>query len=577
MAESDSLKTTKKNIENVMQKKKKTNGSKKSSNEKSSGKQAPDTETESELFRNRTARNPKGEAVTLTKTDIKRLEKTYYKEGYTLGRDALYGVLKDKYPDDKPPTKRGILAWLKQQELHQLYLATRNSDSAVSFSPYKPLDSLSADLIDFTNKPAQQYRYILVVIDNYSRYMFAEAITGKKARKTAKAMEKILDRIKKEYDETPSYILSDDGSEFKAEYVKMLESRDIEKRRTIGGAPQSNGMAERANGKLKMLLSMNKEIFRGSWKSNLEKCVDIYNDYVNRTTGFKPSVAIKFTDKEAADAKRLRENVKKVQRAEKRSSIPNFEVGDKVRVKISKGKLDKMSTPNWSAKIWEIKKVLQAESTVNTKYQVSGMDADKRYARSDLQRIWGGKSDPIPVRPMTKKEQAVEDEVVADYTRGAKKRKKAQEKKEEGDEPRRRSSRNREAEEDEDMPSQDFEDLQVGMLIPGKTGDAVGKRKLRRSTRVSPLTAAGVKSLRGKEIDKIVGSEMMKDKRTGREMIHIKIRWKGLGPEHDSWDTVNSMKHHGAWQKYSDIRYREIREEYAKRRKADLKKKNQSQ
>ena len=88
MAESDSLKTTKKNIENVMQKKKKTNGSKKSSNEKSSGKQAPDTETESELFRNRTARNPKGEAVTLTKTDIKRLEKTYYREGFAKDKHA---------------------------------------------------------------------------------------------------------------------------------------------------------------------------------------------------------------------------------------------------------------------------------------------------------------------------------------------------------------------------------------------------------------------------------------------------------------------------------------------------------
>ena len=76
---------------------KKTNGSKKSK-EKSSGKQAPDTKTtESELFVNRTNTYPKGEKVRLTKTDIERLEETYYKEGYTLGRDALYGVLKDEY------------------------------------------------------------------------------------------------------------------------------------------------------------------------------------------------------------------------------------------------------------------------------------------------------------------------------------------------------------------------------------------------------------------------------------------------------------------------------------------------
>ena len=473
-----------------MASKEKTNGSKKSK-EKSSGKQAPDTKTtESELFVNRTNTYPEGEKVRLTKTDIERLEETYYKEGYTLGRDALHGVLKEKYKN--PPPKRGVMAWLKQQELHQLYLQTKNTDSAVSFSPYKPLDSLSADLIDFTNKPAQQYRYILVVVDNFSRFMFAEAMTSKKAETTAKAMAKILDRIKEEYKEKPEYILSDDGSEFKGAYIKLLEDRKISKRRTIAGAPQSNGMAERANGKLKMLLSMNKEIFRGSWKTNLNKCVNIYNDYVNRTTGFKPSVAIGFTDKKAEEAKRLRHNVKMVQRREDRKKMPDFKVGDRVRVKIPKGKLDKMSTPNWSSKIHTISKVLKADKTVNTKYHVSGMDADKRYSRSDLQRIWQGKSVPIEdyKRKKTKKEQEEDEEVVADRTRGAKKRSSPVE---------------------EEVP-------------------------LRRSSRIK----------KGKEIERVVDARL----KDGR--LEIRIRWKGLGEEDDTWDPVNSMTHEDVWQKYID-------------------------
>ena len=117
------------------------------------------------------------ENVRMRKLDIERLNTVYYKEGYTLGRDTLYDIMKQKYKD--PPTKRGIMAWLKEQKLHQLYLQTKQVDSVQSFKPYKPLNSLSADLIDFTNKPAQLFRYILVVVDNFSRFMFSRALTSK--------------------------------------------------------------------------------------------------------------------------------------------------------------------------------------------------------------------------------------------------------------------------------------------------------------------------------------------------------------------------------------------------------------
>ena len=43
--------------------------------------------------------------------------------------------------------------------------------------PRRPFHSLSLDLIDKSNKPSYnkglQYRYILVIIDNFSRYIFA--------------------------------------------------------------------------------------------------------------------------------------------------------------------------------------------------------------------------------------------------------------------------------------------------------------------------------------------------------------------------------------------------------------------
>ena len=41
--------------------------------------------------------------MVLTDKDIARLSKLYYEEGYTLGRDAIYSVLKKEYK--KPPSK----------------------------------------------------------------------------------------------------------------------------------------------------------------------------------------------------------------------------------------------------------------------------------------------------------------------------------------------------------------------------------------------------------------------------------------------------------------------------------------
>ena len=126
----------------------------------------------------------------------KRMKKLYYEDGFTLGRDTLYSVLKEKFPND-PPSKKQVGTWLRNQKIQQLFRGARRSGGAGSFTPVRPWHSLSADLIDFTNKPAKQYRYILVVVDNFSRFMHTRKLTGKTAVKTAKAMGDIIDTIKK--------------------------------------------------------------------------------------------------------------------------------------------------------------------------------------------------------------------------------------------------------------------------------------------------------------------------------------------------------------------------------------------
>ena len=82
--------------------------------------------------------------------------------------------------------------------------------------------------------------------------MYCESITTKEPVKTTPAMEKILKQIFQEHKKTPKYIISDDGSEWKSIFDTMLKGYNIDRRRTLGGQPQANGLVERSNGKLKM-------------------------------------------------------------------------------------------------------------------------------------------------------------------------------------------------------------------------------------------------------------------------------------------------------------------------------------
>ena len=78
----------------------------------------------------------------------KILHKVYYTEGNFVGRDALLYLLKKRMPSNYP-SSRQIQAWLKKQELQQLYQGTRSGGGTDRFRPMKPWQNISMDLIDY--------------------------------------------------------------------------------------------------------------------------------------------------------------------------------------------------------------------------------------------------------------------------------------------------------------------------------------------------------------------------------------------------------------------------------------------
>ena len=351
-----------------------------------------------------------------------KILKTYYYElGYTYGRDALYYVLRKKYQAKSCPTKEEISEWMGNQKLVQLYKQTRGGGVSNSFQATAPFQNLSMDLIDWVNKPAKNYGYVLIVIDNFSRYMFTRPLTNKTPPVVAKAFAEIIADINKQFGKPKIVSVNcDDGGEFKGVMMPLLKGLGIRKIRTLGGHPEQNGLAERSVGKVKMVISKLKDIKGGSWLDHLKRGTELHNEQWNRGTGHSPVEAVLFTDKKRQSA--LRKHIKDAyQPKQNENFVPKreFEVGNKVRIKKNKGKLDKQSSPNWSADLYTIAHIIPSRGTMAEKYQIKEKDADLRYSRNDLQKVTQT-PDPIPERkkkPSTRQQVIVDELTTGAFTR----------------------------------------------------------------------------------------------------------------------------------------------------------------
>ena len=139
-------------------------------------------------------RQKRREPVEVSSRSAKMLKKAFYDENNMMGRDSLFYILKKQYPKTHP-TEDEIETWLKRQEVQQIYGATRKGGGSDRFYPTKPWANISIDLIDFSKKVGPgNMKCMLVVIDNFSRFMMTRPMVNKTAAITARHLESMLER-----------------------------------------------------------------------------------------------------------------------------------------------------------------------------------------------------------------------------------------------------------------------------------------------------------------------------------------------------------------------------------------------
>lgn len=185
------------------------------------------------------------------------------------------------------------------------------------------------------------YRYIVVCINCYSKYVYTRAVKSKTGVEVTNAMKSVIE----EAAYTPANLQSDQGKEFyNSTFQALMKKYEINHYSTY--STKKAAIVERVIRTLKN--SLYKEFSaRGSyrWLEILYSITKAYNNTKHRTIGMKPVNVKEDTDIKAYNYIKIAPKKRK------------FHLGDVVRISKYKNIFDKGYTPSWTTELFKIAKV----------------------------------------------------------------------------------------------------------------------------------------------------------------------------------------------------------------------------
>ena len=245
------------------------------------------------------------------------------------------------------------------------YYATNKTDV------YHIDDTWSVDILDLKDYGPENnrgYRYVLVIIDNFSKFGWTIPLKNKNAQTIKDSFENILMNSKRK----PNLIESDRGKEFyNNNFQDFLNKNNI--KLYSRNSSYRAVFAERFNRTIRDLLK--KPVFEkgdGNWIDILPTITKQYNNRIHSSTKLTPIQAS------------LKKNGGYVYKnlLDKRKRItPKFQLNDLVRTADLKKTFSKGDTTNWSYKLYKITEIIN--DTIPS-YKVDKLE--ERYNQSLLKK-----------------------------------------------------------------------------------------------------------------------------------------------------------------------------------------------
>ena len=352
----------------------------------------------------------------------KELHKLYYDYKFYVGRDKLYWLLQQQQHKAEEEghefpyfSQRLIQAWLKKQELSQLFRPIRYPIKSRSSTTKAPFKQIGMDLTSlFSNETSQNYKWSMTAMDLFTKKGWAVPMKNKDTASIHVAFEKIIQKITRGGMYTIKSLRTDNGSEFKSDFIKQyLENKNIKQVFSNAYTPQSNGQVEKWNGILKRLIFMNlHKNQKYDWVEDLDQLVENYNNAFQTAIKTSPNLAetgaLQNADGNQVDlggefglnaGMKTLENIK----ASKENVIGHtkvvFKVGDKVRIAIRAIKQVKQFQKDtalqsnidrikWTKEIYKIRQVSIPKNGISAPfYSVDGKYNEQQFYSQELQGI----------------------------------------------------------------------------------------------------------------------------------------------------------------------------------------------
>ena len=240
------------------------------------------------------------------------------------------------------------------------------------------VDSIwTMDLLDIHqfSRQNKNFKFILVMLDIFSRFAWARPLKDKTGVGVAAAIQDIITSSGRK----PNKIWSDKGKEFyNVSVARLLERNEISLYSTHNEPKAS--IAERFIRTLRGKIESSFIISQNTvWYDILPELIREYNHSKHRSIGMTPEDALK------------PENFSKVSRmlSPKRytyEKIKPLNIGDKVRISIHKTLFEKGATANWSEEIFEIIDVKPLKPTVYRIRDLAGEEIAGSFYREQLQK-----------------------------------------------------------------------------------------------------------------------------------------------------------------------------------------------
>ena len=272
-----------------------------------------------------------------------RLKTVYYDPKHPAGYASIQKLAKATGISEKK-----VKAWLKKQPTYTLHRQARKRYPVRHYIVHDIDEQWQADLAEVQDIAPKNrgYRYILTVIDIFSRYAWARPLKSKRGEDVAVAFRDIFQEGR-----IPKRIQTDQGREFENRHVRALFDEHNIELFSVKSAYKA-AIVERFNRTLKHRLwryftSENKQ----EWTEILQDAVHAYNHSVHRSIKRKPA------DVSADDVGEMRDVMSR--RPEPPKGKDDIHVGDTVRISKVKSVFEKGYLPNWTEEIFTVERVIR--------------------------------------------------------------------------------------------------------------------------------------------------------------------------------------------------------------------------